>query len=141
MTYYFQILCAARLEKNKPDARIFDQCSEYNEIAPFVLGILIAESTGVLATKEPRSKIRPLSQLDAFNSKPVMDNRIRRRKETTSDRTYQPSSACRVPRSKKCILVPAGHLKAGTPAFAKSVDISDDDAIIVVAQSQGELRL
>lgn len=64
----------------------------------------------------------------------------RSHRKAVQDHTHQPSSAWRVPKSRKCILVPAGHLKAGTPALAKSVERSDDDAMTAKSMIANSLK-
>jgi hypothetical protein len=52
-TYDLQVLGTAGLIENQPNARIFDQSSEDDQISPLVLGILVAQRATVSASKQP----------------------------------------------------------------------------------------
>lgn len=63
--YHFQVLCTTCLEENQPHTWILDEGGENDQVAPFVLWVLVAESTGITATEEPRED-ELCGQLDAL---------------------------------------------------------------------------
>lgn len=116
-TYDFQVFCTARLEENASEARVFDQGSQHDQVSSLVLGVLVAQGTTVLTSEKPMPPVSTCLLWDLGQE---------RARQEGKRPGYHPSSACRVPRSKKCIFVPGGHLNAGTPACASSCAVLDD---------------
>lgn len=91
---------------------MLDQGSQDDQLPALVLGIGFMASAGVTSAEEPAV----VSQ--AYECRHI------------SRATYHPSSASSVPRSRMCILVPGGHLKAGTAAWASRRAVSEPDMLL-----------
>lgn len=109
-TYSIDIFSAPSLKQYKSQSRIFDQGRDTDHGASLVLGIFLAQSTGIASLKKPTTH-----NID-FESV-IMLTSHQQKEMWALDFTHHPSSASSRPKSNKCIFVPGGQFKAGTPAL------------------------
>jgi hypothetical protein len=110
-TYRIDIFSAPSLEQYEPQSRIFNQGRDTDHGASLVLGILLAQSAGIASSEKPTTR-----NID-FESVIMLTSHQEKEMWALSF-THHPSSASSRPKSNKCIFVPGGQFKAGTPALA-----------------------
>ena len=132
-TYGVDIFSAPSLKQYESQSRIFDQGRDTDHGASLVLWIFLAQSTGIASLKKPTTH-----NID-FESVIMFTSHQQKEKPWALDLTHHPSSASSRPKSNKCIFVPGGQFKAGTPALesdARAPLLESSSVIFEIKQFQ-----